>query len=118
VLTWHLEYGQKADWFQEIEEQGGAEFDFLDDKPELYEDLYGDWKAFWRLSGSRQIGMGLGSIQMSEILAYMEIFGIHNTRERELLLTRIQILDRTFLKHHSKKDKKKKKNAKAARGRK
>ena len=98
---WHLKYGQKRDWFEEIEETEGKQFDFLDEKPELYPDLYNDWKAFWMLSGSRQIGMGLGNIQISEIYAYMKMLEITDISERELLLTRIQILDRTYLNYQN-----------------
>ena len=99
MLSWHLKYGERSDWFEEVEETNGAKFDFLDEKPILYPDLQPDWKAFWRLSGSRQVGMGLGNIQISEIYAYMRMFRIINLEEREHFLSRIQILDRTYLKY-------------------
>jgi len=112
VLSWHLKYGQRKDWFEEVEETNGVDFEFLNEKPTLYPDLYPDWKAFWILSGSRQVGMGLGNIQISEIYAYMKMFNVTKPTEREHLLSRIQILDNTYLKHQSEAREKKKKKGK------
>jgi len=109
---WQLKYGQRADWFNEVEETDGTHFDFLDEKPVLYPDLQQDWKAFWQLSGSRQVGMGLGNIQISEIYAYMRMFRITNLEEREHFLTHIQILDRTYLNYQNDQMEKKRKKGK------
>lgn len=64
-------------------------------------DLYLDWNAFWHLSGSRQTGMGLGSIQVSEVYAYMQMFEMNDYEERKTFLRRIQILDSVYLNHHN-----------------
>jgi len=107
VLSWHLKYGKREDWFEEL----GADFDFLEEKPVLYPDLYPDWKAFWILSGSRQVGMGIGNIQISEIYAYMKMFNINSPHQREHLLSRIQLLDNIYLKYQSDVREEKKKKA-------
>jgi len=69
----------------------------------LFKHLYLDWNAFWHLSGSRQIGMGLGNIQISEIYAYMQMFEITDVGERRDFLRHIQVLDSTYLEFHNEK---------------
>jgi len=59
--------------------------------------------------------MGIGSIQISEIHAYMQMFGIDDLGQRATLLRRIQILDAAYLDYYNDKHKKdvdKKKKAK------
>lgn len=67
-----------------------------------------DWIAFWRLSGSRQVGMGLGNIQISEIYAYMRMFEIDSLNERATLLERIQFMDNVYMEYQAEKTKEEK----------
>lgn len=55
-------------------------------------------KAFYMLSGSRQSGMGVGAILLSEILAYCDFF---NEPEPELFLYIIQRMDSAFLEEYN-----------------
>ena len=61
--------------------------------------LAGYWEAFHVLSPSRQVGMTVGAIPLTEVLAYMQMFMIQDEDERRELLRYVQILDRVFLDH-------------------
>lgn len=68
----------------------------LDTKPELNWDASSVWEAFWRLNHTRQYkdsGYPMG-IQLTEIKAYCDIFGID---EPEEFIDLLQILDREFI---------------------
>ena len=54
----------------ELESQGEI-IPALDTMPELYEDLAFYWRAFIKLSTSRQSGFGMGYIPYSEIVKYL-----------------------------------------------
>lgn len=54
--------------------------------------------AFFMLTGSRQSGMGLGSIPLSEILKYCEFF---EPEDPELLVHVIQRVDSAYLKEYN-----------------
>ena len=61
---------------------------------ELLPENHEAWRAFQVLCGSRQIGMGLGPIPVSEIEAYGRM------RDRpldRLLVQKIQVIDREFM---------------------
>lgn len=51
------------------------------------------------LSPSRQMGMAVGFISLEEMRAYMEIFGIDDIGERQLLVQYVQTLDRAFVEY-------------------
>lgn len=108
MLHWHLKYGSKLEWFEDLEAQEERPIPALDSKPTLYPDLVLDWEAFWTISSSRQIGMSLGSIQISEVLAFMEMFGIDDYDQRKAMLRRIQVLDSAYLEYFAEKEKRKK----------
>ena len=56
------------------------------------------------LSPSRQIGMTVGAIPLTEVLAYMQMFVIEQEDERRELLRYVQVLDRVFLDHVKKEE--------------
>ena len=73
----------------------------LERKPDLYPDLIPDYNAFRVLSASRQMSMSVAPIPISEICAYADYNNITDYNQRQVLLHRIKILDRVFLKWHS-----------------
>ena len=63
------------------------------------------FKIFSDLSRSRQVGMGVGAISISQIYAYCEMFGIKSISERADLLYLIGELDEEFIKYCNEKQK-------------
>ncbi len=61
-------------------------------------------KVFTDLTRSRQAGMGIGSIPLSEIKAYCEMFGISSYNERSDLLYIIGEMDDEFISYHNSKN--------------
>ena len=52
------------------------------------------WEAYWELSKSANIGFdGASRIQISEVLAYCELFDIRSPSLRERLLAGVQAMD-------------------------
>ena len=111
MLEWHLKYGKKLEFFENLDVEGYVEKDeklrkVVEGQPSLYEDLYEDWNIFWKLSGKRRFdGMSgfVGPIPYAEIEAYMKIYGITGIVERERLVERIQFLDQIFCEYHNRK---------------
>lgn len=70
----------------------------LASKPKLFADLELDYSAFHILNASRTAGFsGPNPLQLTEILAFMEMFKIRMLSERRLLIKRIRILDRAYM---------------------
>jgi hypothetical protein len=80
-------------------EDQGLQVKALDNKPVLHADLFFDFKAFNQLNSSRQLGFSSGPIPLTEIYAYMQIFGIESISERAIFLERMRILDNAYLEH-------------------
>jgi hypothetical protein len=97
-----LSWGDKEKFLRGLEERGEA-VPALQNKPELDEFLIPYWKAFQVLSSSRQIGMGIGAIPLTEIEAYMRIYGIEDQEEREDMVYLIGEMDRVFIEYCNKK---------------
>jgi len=55
------------------------------------------WQAFFILSDSRNTGMGLGAIPLSEIESYMRLYGISGTDVIDGWLYLLREMDREFL---------------------
>lgn len=93
-----MKFSGQAEWFAKLEESGVKNLAPLDSKPRLHADLELDYSAFHVLNASRSAGFsGPESLQLTEILAFMEMFDIKSVAERRLLLRRIRILDRAFI---------------------
>jgi len=101
-----LQYSNKIDWFYNLEKEGNH-IKALDEKPKLYEDLESVFEAFKILSSTRPVGMSIGAIPLTEISAYMKMFGIDGYQEKKRFLKQIQILDAVYLKHSAKQSNKK-----------
>lgn len=56
------------------------------------------WDAFWILSRSRNYGMSVGPIPLTEIESYVHLMEVTQV---EYLLRAVDSLDRIFLEHHS-----------------
>ena len=82
--------------FQTLEEEG--EKTPLDDKPVLFFDLEHIWSLFWSLNRSRQdTGFGSASLQLSEIVTWLDFIGITDEAERLEAVRYIQEMDAKFL---------------------
>ncbi len=86
------------------------EEDFLpesleDDGPDLLPEAWPYWQAFCVLSPSRQLGMSVGSIPLSEIVAYLTLCDVTDPEERGDYVRFVQAIDRVFVQHHAKKEK-------------
>lgn len=69
--------------------------------PELFPDLMPFWVAFQQLSTSRQSGMGMGYIPLSEIRGYLDEYRIIEWEDRLEWIQWIQTIDRNFVSIHS-----------------
>lgn len=69
-----MQWADKIDFLMAIEEKRGYAPQALLDRPEL--DMTERWymQAFATLSPSRQSGMGVGGIPLSEVRAYLDLF--------------------------------------------
>ena len=71
----------------------------LESRPELDEGVILFWNAFQMLSPSRSVGMGVGCIPLSEILAFCDMADVRGVDERIEFVRVIQAMDAVFLKH-------------------
>lgn len=97
-----MNVGDKYEWFLELEAEGN-DVPALKDMPVLYEDLVPFWRAFNELSRTRPVGMGVGAIPMSEILAWLDLHEIGGFEDRIEYARWIGYLDSLFLEYQSKK---------------
>ena len=67
------------------------------ERPVLIPWLEPYWEAFLVLSQTRPVGMGVGAIPLSEIVAYLDLHQVEDPEERRDTLRYVQILDRAFL---------------------
>jgi hypothetical protein len=66
----------------------------LENRPELYQDLYGVWDAWLAMDAGRAPGRG---IAVSEVLAYCQLLKLHRLEERDALLRWVRVLDKVYL---------------------
>jgi len=71
-----MEWGDKIEWLQDLEEEDGKTPAALLRQPELSPDLEVVLTAFSRLSRDRAVGFALGPIPWSSIDRYAERHGI------------------------------------------
>lgn len=74
MLAWRLEHSEHIDSYERLAELG--ESTPLDSIPETDTGIEWSLRAFSILSASRQQGMGIGAIPISECIAYWNEFGI------------------------------------------
>lgn len=98
ALRWHLEWGDKLQWLQDLARQQGSEPKALQRRVVPPERIEWIWRAFWELSGDRQIGFGSpGPIMWASIDAYARRYEIEGERF-ERLISMVRMLDREFSK--------------------
>jgi len=107
-LAWHLKHGQvKHDsksgmtnegWFDALRAEGFDGGLPIDERPELFEDLYDVWFAFFELTGSRPVGFGgAGPIPYNVVSDYMNENEIYAVDFRDWFRRMIAALDRALL---------------------
>jgi len=74
---------------------------FVQKMPHLREDLHWIAEAFYRMTSSRQIGFGVGPIPLTEIDAYIRLFGLLDD-DIERFYRLITALDAVYVKWTSK----------------
>ena len=100
-MDWDLQWGSedKQKFLKTLQEQG-IEPQALRDRPRLTPWVVEYYSAFQTLSASRPVGMGgVGSIPISEMMAYFELVEIRDPDERLTYVTMTQALDSVYLKH-------------------
>jgi len=98
-----MKYGDKLAFFVTLADEG-KHIPALEEKPELYPDLFWVWEAFSELNQSREIGFsGPQPLKLSEIRALIDELEITSPDNRWRFIRRIRVLDKAFLeKAHSK----------------
>lgn len=98
-MTWGLEWGPQVPKLV----RAGVDLErapFMQNAPDLPEHLEWVYEAFWALSSSRQIGMGIGPIPFEPIDRYADRYHIEDFEEFHHL---IRAMDAAFLEHHNRK---------------
>ena len=71
----------------------------IPEKPELYADLIPIWECFQFLSPARPIGMELGAIPLSEIVAYWkDVVGVLSQDDLKEKVSLVRAVDEEYLK--------------------
>jgi hypothetical protein len=69
----------------------------LDKKPELFEDLWTFWHAFFDLHRTRTVGMSVDPIQPTNVLAWLDIRGVRWPMLRQQYYELVAAMDAAFL---------------------
>ena len=113
VLTWELEWGPQLESLKKLH-AGGIEVQALQNRPTISQWVIEYWDAFQILSGSRATHQGgIGTIPLSEMVAYMEATYLTDVDERLRFIRMIQSLDQVYVIHVN--DKAKRQNEQAQR---
>lgn len=92
---------------------GGMEVKSLQNRPVLTRWVTEYWEAFQMLSGSRAVHQGgVGSVPLSEIVAYLDAVFLVDVDERLRFIRMIQALDGVYVTHVNEKAKRNAENAK------
>jgi hypothetical protein len=97
--------GDKLEWFISLQSEGRV-IPILDEMPLIEDYAHFYWVAFNVLSGSRRIGMGNGSIPLSEIRGYCDEYLIKDVESRIFLIEVVSELDSFYLSESNKKSEK------------
>lgn len=101
---WELDYRKDAEFFERLIKRGDLQHvpKRFFERPDLPKEFEWLMEAFWVLHSSRQSGMGIGYIPLTEIKAYAEMFDVPDVR---MLVGCIRALDRIFVERESEKAK-------------
>ena len=76
----------------------------LRNRPEIYEDLQSVWECFWFLHPARPVGMDVGAILLTEIIAYWTMVGVGSREELMQRVALVRAMDNVYLEHARKRD--------------
>lgn len=96
-MLWELEWGDQYPTLLEVYEVSGIKPKALVDRPTLQQQNRHFLEAFYDLNPSRQIGMTIGPIPCSEVLAYVQLLGDYTADERLRLLRVVRRLDAAYM---------------------
>ena len=69
----------------------------LDAEPDMLEEALPYWEVYMRLSNSRNVGMSIGGIPITQILAYCDLYYITDLDDRDTLIRIITRLDNHYI---------------------
>ena len=99
-MAWVGEWGDKLDFLYEVESSGITP-QALKNQPDLHDWMKEYLKAFKVLNRTRQVGMGPSPISLSEIKAYLELYG---ASDQEAFIEYILEMDEAYLRVKAKKE--------------
>ena len=97
-LEWYLKHGDKLEFYEAMEEKTGKTPAPLLDKPSVDTTVQWYLDAFFLLTNSRNTGMSVGRIPLSEITNYGLVFGTIEDDLRSFCYV-INAMDDVYLKH-------------------
>lgn len=94
-----MQWGDQAEWLAQVAEEHGFTPQALRDRPDLPEHLESVWRAFWSLTGDRQLGAygGCGRIPFVAMDRYAERFRSGDIDDFERFETLIRRMDEAYL---------------------
>ena len=94
-MKWDKEWGtpERLEFLESLVEQGKNP-PALENRTHLPYCLIEYYRAFKMLSGSRRLGMGVGPIPLSEIVAYLQIYPTHDV---DLFIYLLMTMDDYYL---------------------
>ena len=96
--------GDKYDWFLNLQADGFPT-PILDEEPFLEQEASYYWNIFTYLSNSRDIGMQMGYIHLSEMQAYCVLFNVDDPEEILALVEIISQVDGHYVEQQREKQK-------------
>jgi hypothetical protein len=100
-MEWQCEWGNFLPQVMSSHQENEDLPLFVQKMPLLREDLQWIAEAFFRLTGSRQIGFGVGPIPLTEIEAYVRLFGLLDD-DIDAFFRLISAMDAVFVKWNNK----------------
>lgn len=99
-MEWQLVWGgDREEGLLAVELQTGETPNVLLNKPRLHTWLEWYWNAFWMLDPGRPVHQGsIGRIPLSEIAAYLVLFGPVETEPKLLFIKTMKALDSVYVK--------------------
>ena len=102
-LDWDLHYGSHIKQL-EAQQRQGRKVRALDNRPKLLLHSLFIWNAFWDLHGGRTQGFGPSPIQLTEIIAWCDLFEVE-TSDRLEMFRFIRAMDQVYFKFYSERSK-------------
>lgn len=98
-MEWELEWGERKDGLLAIERQTGETPKALLNQPRLHPWLTWMYEAFWVCDQGRPVYQGaVGRIPLTEMAAFMSVFDVGETEDRQLFIKTMRALDSVYVK--------------------